>query len=91
MSEAHAVYRRSPEVVAASLGTKSFLLHVNDWVYLELNDSGSYIWSLLEEGSTLEGVTGKLTQEFAVDPEVCIDDSAQFLRELEQKHFVRVE
>ena len=90
MSGTHPTYRRSPEVVAASLGSKSFLLHVSDWIYLELNDSGSAIWALLEEEPALETITEKLLRDFEVDTKVCFQETSEFLQVLEQKHFVIV-
>jgi coenzyme PQQ synthesis protein D (PqqD) len=91
MSAESPIYRRSPEVVAANLGEKSFLLHFSDWVYLELNETGSAVWESMEDGSTLESMTGKIVKEFEVEPEVCFQDSSEFLQFLEEKHFVLAE
>jgi hypothetical protein len=88
MADTTLIYKRTPEVVSANLEDKSFLLHVNDWVYLELNETGSRIWSLLENGKTVDTLTSELIQEFDIEPAACATDTAEFLAMLEEKHFV---
>jgi hypothetical protein len=82
------IFKRSPEVVAAAVGGKSFLLHVDEWVYLELNESGSRIWELLDDGKTIDYVVENLVRDFDLDPVVGVSDTAEFLATLEAKHFV---
>ena len=82
------VYRRSPDVVAASLGDKSFLLHTGDWVYLELNGSGSRIWELLDAGQTAAALAGQLVVEFDVEAGTCERETEEFLATLTEKHFL---
>ncbi len=81
-------YRRSPEVVAANLGDKSFLLHVGDWVYLELNSSGSRIWELLEAETSARTLVDTLLTEFDIDRDTCTRETAEFLDTLMEKHFI---
>jgi hypothetical protein len=88
MAETQIIFERSPEVVAATVGEKSFLLHVNDWVYLELNESGSRIWELLGVGKPVEQVVEDLGRDFNVDRALCASDTSEFLELLEAKHFV---
>lgn len=82
------IFKRSPEVVAAVVGEKSFLLHVEEWVYLELNESGSRIWELLDEGNTIDRVVEGLVRDFEVDLAVGVSDTSEFLATLEAKRFV---
>jgi hypothetical protein len=82
------IFKRSPEVVAATVGDKSFLLHVEEWVYLELNESGSRIWELLDDGNTIDHVVEDLVHDFNLDPAVGVSDTTEFLATLEAKHFV---
>jgi Coenzyme PQQ synthesis protein D (PqqD) len=88
MKDSLAIYRRAPEVVAATMGEISLLLHVNNWVYLELNESGSRIWELLEGGQAIPQLVSTLIEEFAVAPEDCAEETADFLSLLESKNFV---
>jgi len=88
MEQSVVVYKRAPDVVAASMGEIALLLHVNDWVYLELNESGSRIWELLEDGRGVPQLVSALVKEFAIDPEDCAEDTTDFLSMLESKKFV---
>ena len=63
------------------------VLHVTDWVYLELNESGSRIWELLESQPNLQTLTDQLVSEFAVDRALCEQETAEFLADLTTKHF----
>ncbi|HEY4355063.1 MAG TPA: PqqD family protein [Acidobacteriaceae bacterium] len=83
-------FKRVPEVVEAKAGDQTFLLHVNDWVYLELNESASRIWALLEDAKSVDDVTSDLVREFAVSPETCAAETREFLDLLKEKHFVSV-
>jgi len=88
MPETDTIFTRSPQVVAAAVGDKAFLLHIEDWVYLELNESGSRIWELLEEGKPVDRVVEDLSRDFNVEHELCASDTTEFLATLETKHFV---
>ena len=88
MNQTESPFMRSPEVVAAAVGDKTFLLHVTNWVYLELNESGTRIWELLEDGRPLDRVVEDLCREFHVDRQVCARDVAELLETLEAKQFV---
>lgn len=83
------IFKRSAEVVAAQVGDKSLLLHITDWVYLELNESGSRVWELLGDGRTLDGLVGDLCREFKVDAQTCSADTSELLEMLETKRFIQ--
>ena len=88
MAEIQTIFERSPEVVAATVGEKSFLLHIQDWVYLELNESGTRIWELLDDRRPVDQVVEGLCLDFNVDRHLCASDTAEFIATLEAKHFV---
>jgi hypothetical protein len=87
MYDIETIYKRSPMVVAATVSGTSFLLHIEDWVYLELNESGSGIWALLEDDRNVDQIVEDLSRSFRVDREVCVKDTLEFLATLEEKHF----
>jgi hypothetical protein len=88
MNDIPIIFKRSPKVVAAAVDDKAFLLHIEDWVYLELNESGSRIWELLDDGKSAAQIVEDLGQSFNVNREVCALDTSEFLATLEEKHFV---
>jgi hypothetical protein len=82
------MFMRSPDVVAATIGDKTFLLNVQTWVYLGLNESGLRVWELLDGGQTTESLVGALRQEFDVPQDVCEGDVAGLLVALQAERFV---
>lgn len=88
MYQVQTIFKRSPKVVAATIGEAAFLLHIEDWVYLELNESGSGIWALLEDNRSVDQIVDDLSRSFNVDRELCVRETLEFLGTLEEKHFV---
>jgi hypothetical protein len=82
------MFMRSPDVVAATLKDKVFLLHVDRWVYLELNESGLRIWELLEDGRTLKALVEALRREFDVPADICARDVGEIMEMLRMEQFV---
>jgi hypothetical protein len=56
-----------------------------------LSPVAQFIWSLLEEPRTFEELLKGVTDEFEVDAEIAGPDILDFLRELENHHFLLME
>jgi hypothetical protein len=82
------MFMRSPEVVAASFDDKTFLLHVRNWVYLELNQTALRVWELLEDRHSTESLVEILRREFDVPADACAVDVAELLTRLRTEEFV---
>jgi pyrroloquinoline quinone biosynthesis protein D len=62
----------------------------SDGIMVSLNILGTEIWKQCE-GKTLEEIVSALTEQFDVAPEVLREDTVDFLKELEEKGFLRYE
>ncbi len=51
---------------------------------ITLNDSGKFIWDLLEKGADLDGIVKAMTQEYEVSEEVAKESAQDFIRTLEK-------
>lgn len=49
---------------------------------ITLNDSGAFLWRLLQDGSDVEGMTQALLKEYEVDEETARTCSEAFLKKL---------
>ena len=49
---------------------------------ITLNDSGAFLWKLLETGSDVDGMTQALLKEYEVDEETARTCSEAFLKKL---------
>lgn len=57
----------SPSVVGEVLDNEAVIINLTSGAYYSLNESGSAIWTLLESGSSRDGILGILRAQFTVD------------------------
>lgn len=60
-------YRIVPDALSASLSDGAVLLHLYTKRYFSLNETGSRIWSLLEQQATEDEIVDALVREFDVE------------------------
>ena len=51
---------------------------------LTLNESGRFLWDMLEKGATCDTLAQALTQEYAVDYETALSDVNEFILTLKK-------
>jgi len=81
--------RPSPDVVSRSVGSAAVLIHLGTNRIFELNETGSRIWSLLEQGLDRDAVCAQIHQEFdapEADARQAVDD---LLAELTREQLIR--
>jgi hypothetical protein len=59
---------------ASSLSSNVVILHLQDGVYFELNETGSRVWQLVQQPCRLGAIFDSLLSEYDVDSETCWDD-----------------
>ena len=66
------------------LGTETIVLNYDLGNYYELNDMGSFIWSLLrvDESISVTAIKERMLAEFEVDELVCQQELMSFLEDL---------
>ena len=72
---------RNPEICAAELDGEICLFHPENAQYLNLNATGSAIWTLLEHPTDREGLVDQLLARFEVDEALCRSQTEAFLAE----------
>jgi len=75
-------------VIAKMVGSEMVLLDYDRGIYYGLNPVGARVWQLLSDGSTVEQVVDRLTDEYDVARAALEADVAALLRELEAKELV---
>lgn len=73
---------RMVEVVAADMDGETVMLSIASGKYYGIDAVGSRIWELLAEPKTMSELVQLLGEEFAVEPEQCRNDVAEFLNYL---------
>jgi len=77
------------EVVCAELDGEAVLLRVDTGLYFGLDEVGSRIWKLLEQGASSDEICAVLLSEYDVDDEALRRDVYSFLDELETNGLTR--
>ena len=89
MSELPQAITLNPEVVFTDVGNKeAVLLHLGTKKYYSLNETGVYIWKMLENGLTPNDVGQKLQNEFDISPSKAIESVLSLLNELVSEKLV---
>jgi hypothetical protein len=84
--EPEPLIRRNPQVVYRTLANEGgVLLHLESGAYHGLNDVGTLIWSLLEEGRTLDDLVAELGTQLNDPPADLAADTERFLADLRER------
>ncbi|MFN9645705.1 MAG: PqqD family protein [Cyanobacteriota bacterium] len=72
---------RNPEICAAELDGEICLFHPDTAQYLNLNATGSAIWTLLDTPTDREALVAQLLARYAVEEAICRRETEAFLAE----------
>lgn len=75
-------YRVVPDALSASLSDGAVLLHLYTKRYFSLNETGSRIWSLLEQQASEEEIVDALVREYDVEKPEATRALSQLLGDL---------
>lgn len=70
--------------------TEAILFHVQSGSYYTLNEVGTLIWTLIQEPQTIADLYNQILTEYAVSPEICLDDLLIVLEELSIKELIEI-
>jgi hypothetical protein len=80
---------RVPEnVLVANLQDEAVLLHMDTKRYYQLNETGQFIWKLLERGARAEEIVDSLVQTYDVTRDVAATEYTRLLDELKTQALV---
>ena len=75
-------YIRNSETITGRLQDEIVMMDINQGKYFSLNPVATQIWEFLEDSISLEDLGEKLVEEYDVDPEQCIAEVGEHLREM---------
>lgn len=61
---------------------------VNLQLMLTLNESGAFLWNLLENSATEDELVQKMTAEYDVEESIARQDVTEFIKILKENHIV---
>lgn len=79
----------SPDVVFRALDGDAVLLDLASGTYFGLNQVGTRIWQLLDEGLAVEAIVDRLAAEYEAPPSTIEADVVRLLEELQSRRLIR--
>ena len=77
--------------MAADLGEEMAILNLKTGTYYGLDGVGSRVWSLLQEGSTLQEIRDTILNEYEVDAKRCEQDLIRLIGDLARHELVQID
>ena len=81
----------SPDQASSELLGETVILELQSGVYYGLNETGSFIWQLLQSGKTLEEVKESILAEYDIEPEPCTQYIISLVEKLAAKGLLKIE
>ena len=75
---------RRDDLVWQQLDDEVVVLNLRTSQYLRINETGVFLWRLLEQGMSLEGLAGALTDEYEIDETTAARDVQSLLETLDE-------
>ena len=74
-------FKINESIISSSIGDKLILLNINTGKYIEISDSGEYIWHLLENSETSQynKILSKISSNYNGDIKDIVKDVDNFL------------
>jgi hypothetical protein len=80
--------KAAPDVLFRLVGDEGVLLNLRTQRYLGLNPVGTRVWTILEQGATIQSAYDMLLQEYEVDPSKLRLDLDLFIGQLVEHELV---
>jgi hypothetical protein len=81
--------RPDPDVVVTAMpGGDMILLHLATRQYLSLNETGAFLWKLMDNSTSLAGMSQALFNRFEVTPEAAEEAVGDLLRDLKEHRLI---
>ena len=81
----------SEEVTYKIIDNQAVILNLKTGNYYSLNETGTFIWRLLEKRIGIADIANRLAEEFGVDIKIALGDTKLLLKDLIAEKMVRQE
>ena len=85
------VFRKSAELLESDVDEEIVALDIDKGQCYGLNAVGSRVWRLLDTPMSLGDICATLQDEYEVEPELCRDEVARLLADLQSEGLVEIQ
>ncbi len=84
------VLARKAEIMTADMNGDTVMMDIETGKYYNLGTVGGRIWELLETPMVVSTLISKLTEEYDVTYEQCLNDTLPFLSDLTERGLITI-
>ena len=81
---------RNVSVVGADAADEAILIDIDSGYFFQLNKSAARIWTLVEQPRSFADVCAALQAKFAIPPETCRSDVADFVADMQDRGLLTI-
>jgi len=81
-------YSRSENFVFNEVDGELVMMNIEDGSYASLNETGKYIWNILEEPKSIEEILPSILDEYDIDPSTAKTEIESFLLKLVEQNIL---
>ena len=77
-------YRKHPEWLEAGVNEEMLMMHAESGKFVSLNETGTYLWSRMDEARDEQELAADLHREFEVDETQARADVATWIEQMKE-------
>lgn len=81
-------YRKAPDWLEASVQDELLMMHADTQLFVSLNETGAFLWSLLNEPRDAATLAQLLSEEFEVAPATARSDIERWLADMLARNLI---
>jgi hypothetical protein len=83
-------YIRNSKTISGRLHDEMVMMDMEQGKYFSLNQTATAIWELLEDPLTMEELCDRLTEEYEVDMERCLEEVKEYIDEMTKLGLIKI-
>jgi len=84
------IIKRTNKALASAIDDEVVMFDADAGKYYGLNSVAAAVWNMLDEPLRIDDICDKLTEQFDVKKEKCLDEVLGFLPELQEKGLIEI-
>lgn len=84
------LFQRKKELLSSRMDQEIVMMHPENGKYFSLNPIATRIWELLITPKTIDDVVNNLLSEFDVEPQICKNETKEFIEKLIEKNIIEI-
>lgn len=91
VSKATIIVGKKKDLPGTNLHDEHIMMDIESGTYINLNKTGRIIWEFIEPPISVANLIVKLAAKFKIEPEVCSEDTIQYIQKMLDAKIISVE